>query len=115
MFIATVIVSALLALVLAGSAVAIWTRNKDVVATLDAVRVPHSWIPPLGAAKAAGAVGLVLGLFVPWIGIAAAIGAALYFAGAVIFHLRARHYELAPAGVILAMAAAALVLRVATA
>jgi hypothetical protein len=46
--------------------------------------VHRSWWPWLGTAKAAGAVGLLVGLFVPVIGIMAGIGLVLYFAGALI-------------------------------
>ncbi|MEW2529522.1 DoxX family protein [Streptomyces sp. NPDC047071] len=55
--------------------------------------VPQSWWTPLGLAKTAGALGLLTGLAVPAIGIAAAIGLILYFAGAVITVLRARSYK----------------------
>ncbi|QKG27077.1 DoxX family protein [Actinomadura verrucosospora] len=55
--------------------------------------VPESWWPWLGAAKAAGAIGLLVGLAVPAIGIAAGIALILYFAGAVITVLRARSYK----------------------
>lgn len=55
--------------------------------------VPQSWWTPLGSAKAVGALGLIAGLFVPAIGVAAAIGLILYFAGAVITVLRARSYK----------------------
>ena len=51
-------------------------------------RVPHSWLPFLGGALAAGALGLLAGLFVPLVGILAATGLVLYFVGALIAHLR---------------------------
>lgn len=50
-------------------------------------RCVTSW---LGAAKAAGAAGLLAGLFVPAIGVAAGAGLVLYFAGAVVTVIRAR-------------------------
>ncbi|WP_246083539.1 DoxX family protein [Nonomuraea diastatica] len=40
---------------------------------------PRSWWPWLGAAKAAGAAGLLVGLFVPVIGVMAAICLVAYF------------------------------------
>ncbi|MEW2529765.1 DoxX family protein [Streptomyces sp. NPDC047071] len=55
--------------------------------------VPQSWWTLLGLAKAAGALGLLIGLAVPAIGVAAAIGLILYFGGAVITVLRARSYK----------------------
>ncbi|GAA2209015.1 DoxX family protein [Nonomuraea monospora] len=69
-------------------------RRADFVAEpLVAYGVPESWWPWLGAAKAAGAVGLLVGLAVPAIGIAAGIGLVLYFLGAVVTALRARSYK----------------------
>ncbi|HEX6425227.1 MAG TPA: DoxX family protein [Acidimicrobiales bacterium] len=55
-----------------------------------------SWWPWLGAAKAAGAAGLLVGLLVPAIGVAAGVGLALYFTGAVITVARARWYSHLP-------------------
>lgn len=55
--------------------------------------VPSSWWPWLGTAKAAGAAGLLAGLYIPVIGAVAAIGLVLYFIGAVGTVLRARVYR----------------------
>ncbi|MFC0842778.1 MULTISPECIES: DoxX family protein [Streptomyces] len=55
--------------------------------------VPRSWWTLLGLAKAAGAAGLLVGLAVPGIGLAAGIGLVLYFLGAVVAVLRARSYK----------------------
>lgn len=52
--------------------------------------VPRSWWPWLGAAKAAGAAGLIVGLLVPPVGVAAAIGLVLYYLGAVLTVARAK-------------------------
>ncbi|MEU4076169.1 DoxX family protein [Streptomyces venezuelae] len=52
---------------------------------------------------------------VPALGGAAAIGVALYFLGALITHLRAKDYEIAPVVIITLLAIAALVLRTASA
>ena len=51
--------------------------------------VPTSWLPILGVLKAAGAIGLLCGLAVPLIGVAAGVGLTLFFIGAIITHLRA--------------------------
>jgi len=58
--------------------------------------VPRSWWFWLGTAKAMGAAGLLVGLFVPIIGVLAGIGLVLYFAGAVITQVRARWYRHIP-------------------
>lgn len=79
------------------SAVSVFIRAKWVVEPIRSYGVPESWWNWLGTAKAAGAVGLVAGLFVPVIGPiigrAAGIGLILYFTGAVITVLRARAYS----------------------
>ncbi|GAA3097129.1 hypothetical protein GCM10020254_48070 [Streptomyces goshikiensis] len=59
-------------------------------------RPPQGWWTRLGAAKAAGAAGLLLGLFVPVIGAVAAVALVLYFTGAVITVIRARSYAHIP-------------------
>jgi DoxX-like family len=53
----------------------------------------HSWLFTLGALKAAGAVGLLAGISVPPIGVAAAIGLVLFFVGAIAVVVRARWYS----------------------
>ncbi|MFI8340174.1 DoxX family protein [Streptomyces sp. NPDC085639] len=112
MFIAYAVVGALLALTLTASATFTLQRNDRIVANMQKVRVPDSWLPRLAALKAAGAIGLVAGLWVTPLGVAAAVGVTLYFVGAVIAHLRAKDYELAPAAVLTLVAAAALTLRI---
>ncbi len=62
--------------------------NSQIAINMDRVGVPHSWMIPLGILKAAGALGLLIGIFVPSIGIAAAVGLVLFFVGAIITHLR---------------------------
>lgn len=101
---------AVTAVVNAFFAIADLARARFVLANSTAVRVPPSWLPMLGAAKGAGAVGLVLALFgVPVVGPAAATGLVLFFVGAVVAHVRARvfHTIAFPAG-LLALAAGAL-------
>jgi hypothetical protein len=86
------------------------------IANMDRLRVPHSWLTPLGILKAAGAAGLLVGFAVPWIGVAAAAGLVLFFLGAIVFALRARWFAHIPFPASwMALAVAALVLRVLTA
>ncbi|MGV9379623.1 DoxX family protein [Nonomuraea sp. NPDC003707] len=68
-------------------------RAEWVVKPLTDYGVPRSWWTWLGAAKAAGSVGVLAGLFVPVVGVLAGIGLVLYFAGAVVTVLRARSYS----------------------
>ena len=69
----------------------------------------HAWRP-----QSSRALGLLVGIRVPLIGIAAAVGLVLFFVGAIITHLRARDYSFGLAAVFLLLAVAALVLRVAS-
>ena len=59
------------------------------------------------------ALGLLIGIYVPWIGIAAAAGLTLFFVGAIIIHLRGRDYSFGFAVVFLLLAVVALVMRLA--
>ena len=91
------IVVTLLGAALAGfSAGSLFSHAKWVVQPLTQYSVPRSWWPWLGTAKAVGAAGLLVGLFVPVIGVIAGIGLVLYFAGAVITVVRARWFSHIP-------------------
>ncbi|MFD4180867.1 DoxX family protein [Rhodococcus sp. NPDC058514] len=114
MFAAYAVVAVVLALALAGSAYLAFTRDERLVGTLAKLGVPDSWLTRLALAKFAGAVGLVVGLAIPTIGIAAALGVVLYFVGAVVMHLRARDFAIVPPVVLCLAGVAALVLRVAS-
>jgi hypothetical protein len=93
MSIAFTVVTVAAALWVGFSAVSVFARATWVVEPLAAYGVTASWWPWLGTAKAAGSVGLIAGLFVPAVGVAAGIGLVLYFTGAVITVLRARSYS----------------------
>ena len=82
---------------------------ESVKVVADRVRVPRSWMVPLGVALACGAVGLLVGLLVPVIGIAAGTGLVLYFVGALTAHLRAGDRRVGGAVFFLLLSAAALV------
>jgi hypothetical protein len=88
-----VVVTIVAATMIAFSAVSVFARAAWVVQPLTDYGVPRSWWPCLGTAKAAGAAGLLVGLFVPVIGVMAGIGLVLYFTGAVVTVLRARRYS----------------------
>lgn len=62
---------------------------RFVLDTADQVRVPRTWLPALGAAKLAGAAGLVIGLLgLRGVGVAAAAGLVLFFVGAITRHVQ---------------------------
>ena len=91
MFVAYAILAILLALMLVFSARSKLVKNEQVVEIIHSkVGVPMTMFPFLAACEIAGAIGLLIGLVYPPVGIAAAIGVALYFIGAVIAHLRVR-------------------------
>ena len=107
-----VLVTLVTVLANAGIAAADFVRAEFVVANSAAVRVPPSWLPLLGALKAAGAAGLLLGLLgVPVLGVAAAAGLVVFFMGAVLAHVRARVFSsIAVPATFLALALASLAL-----
>jgi len=112
MNVAYIVVTLPTATLTAGIAIADFIPAGFVVANSAEVMVPRSWLPALGAAKLAGAVGLVVGLLgLPALGIAAAAGLVLFFVGAVVTHLRARVlYNIAFPGAYLCLSAASLAL-----
>ncbi|MEU9112252.1 DoxX family protein [Streptomyces sp. NPDC048483] len=79
----------------------------------DKMGVPRSWMRPLGTLLAAGAIGLAVGVVVPWLGAFAAAGLVLYFLGAFGAHLRARDHHFGGWAVFFCLAVAALVLNLA--
>jgi hypothetical protein len=109
-----VVVTIITIVVNAGIAMADFARAKFVLANSAEVGVPPSWLPMLATLKAAGAVGLLLGLLgVRFVGIAAAIGLVLFFIGAVAAHIRARvYYSIAFPGAYLLLAIASFVLAI---
>lgn len=111
MFIAYAIVAIVLSLALLGSAAGKLTKNPKATEALAAVGVPEARWPVLAGLEVAGAIGLIIGLWVPALGVAAGIGVVLYFIGAVVAHLRADDSNLGPALALGLVAVAAVVLR----
>jgi len=89
---AYVIVTLVAAAMVGFSAGSVLLHARWVVEPLADYGVPRSWWPWLGAAKTAGALGLAAGVFVPVLGVVAAICLVLYFLGAMITVLRARFW-----------------------
>lgn len=114
MFIATVIVSALVALAALGSGLGKLTKNPQAIEPLKAVGVPDSWPPLLGSLEVAGGLGVIVGLWWAPIGIAAAAGLSLYFLGAIVAHVRAKDPKFQPAAGLFVLSVVALVLRIVT-
>src|SRR3954452_22573455 len=117
MFIALVITTALLALIAVNSAVMKLRKNEQVVAIIGGtVGVPAGYFPVLAALEIAGAIGIVAGLWLLPLGIAAATGLTAYFIGAMGGHLRVHDTKhLTMPLVPLVLSIAVLVLRIVTA
>jgi hypothetical protein len=81
---------------------------QSVKLVADRVGVSHRWMLPLGTVLAAGAIGLLVGLALPPLGLAAAIGLVLYFICAIGAHVRARDRGVGGAVFFLILAACAL-------
>ena len=112
MTIALIIVAALLGLAAAGSGVSKLTKQSLSMESCAHVGVKAEFVPVLALLELAGALGLVAGIWIAPLGIAAAVGLALYFLGAVIAHLRIhdKPADFAPAFVLFALAVATVVL-----
>ncbi|MFI7680050.1 DoxX family protein [Actinophytocola sp. NPDC049390] len=93
------------------AAVADFLHARFVLNNAAQLDLPSAWVPALGALKAAGAAGLLLGLVgVPLIGTAAAAGLVLFFVGAVGIHVWKRiFHNIAYPAVFLALATGVLV------
>ncbi|NNH73467.1 DoxX family protein [Nocardia uniformis] len=108
------IVGVIAALWIGFSSFSLLSRKSFVVEPLIEYGVPQAWWNLLGIAKGAGALGLIVGFVIPAIGIAAAIGLILYFAGAVGATLRVGSYKTTPFPLLyMAPAIATLVLQLA--
>lgn len=115
MFLATVIVSILLAALLAFAAIRKLSHRQEVVQTYIRAGVPEDKLDYLAMILLAGAAGVILGLFWAPIGVAAGVGVICYFLVAIASHIRAGDAGHLPTPLAIAViAAAALTLRIAT-
>lgn len=96
MFTAYVVVTVLAVAANTYAAAVDFARVDWLIANMTELGIPHSQLFPLGALKAAGALGLLVGFAVPEIGLAAAVGLVLYFVGAVLTVVRARCWDQIP-------------------
>ncbi|MFB7369677.1 DoxX family protein [Streptomyces sp. NPDC056222] len=108
MFAAYLVVTLLTSAINGLAAVANFIGHEYPKSQADKLRVPRSWMRPLGALLAAGALGLAAGFAVPVLGTLAAAGLVLYFLGAFCAHLRVRDYQLGPWAVFFSLPVAAL-------
>jgi hypothetical protein len=94
MFAAYIIITALAAVANIYAAANDFIRPKWLLGNMNQLGVPESSLPILGALKAAGAAGLLVGIGVPLIGVLAAAGLTLFFIAALITHIRAHDTSL---------------------
>lgn len=59
----------------------------------EIVGVPLRYFPLLAACELVGALGLVLGIFWPLLGVVAGVALVLYFMGAIVSHLRVGDFK----------------------
>lgn len=109
MHVLAIIASILLLIALAGSAVAKLRGQQQVSGMLVGLGIPRPLIPVLAVVELVIAVALLIGLFAWGVGLAGAIAATIYFAGAVGLHLVRRDRNLAPAVVLLALSVLTLI------
>jgi len=88
MYITHIVITVLAALLYGYAATLNFIGAESVKVVADRVDVSQKWMIPFGALLTSGAVGLALGLIVPALGIAAAIGLVLYFICALSAHIR---------------------------
>ena len=106
------ILASLIVLATAGSAVAKLMKAPQLIESMGHVGVKPGLFPILALLEIAGAAGIILGIWLPILGQAAAVGVVLYFVGAVISHVRVKSgvKDAAPALVILVLAIATAIL-----
>jgi DoxX-like family len=115
MFVASAIVSLVLAAALAFAAIRKFSHRPEVVRSYNRVGVPEERLNLLALILLAAAAGLVVGLWWAPLGIAAAVGAIVYFALALAAHIRASDLEnIATPAIIELFAVASLALRLTT-
>lgn len=93
MFTAYVVVTVLATAIYAYAAYVDFTSADWVLENMTSYGVPQSWLFLLGVLKAAGALGLLVGIGIPLIGAAAAVGLVAYFIGAIVTVMHARCYS----------------------
>jgi DoxX-like family len=86
MFVACALVTVVAAAADPYAATNAFMRPTWLLATMTKLGVPESWITKLDLLKAAGAVGLLVGIGVPLVGTAATVGLILYFVAAILAH-----------------------------
>lgn len=103
------LVTTLAALMNGYAAILSLTGARSVEAVADRLELSRQLMRPFGIVLAAGSLGLLAGIAVPALGVAAAVGLIVYFICALMAHLRARDTAIGGASFFLVVAMAALV------
>ena len=115
MHVTLVVISALLAVAFLGSGGFKLVGAKQSLQMRDQLLVGAQLWRVVGALEVAGALGLAAGFVAPVLGIAAAVGLALLMVGGIVTHARAQDLRNAgPAALLLLLAVATVVLRIAS-
>lgn len=109
MHMAAVILSLVLAVAMLASGFMKLIKAPRIVCMMEPLGVPAARLPLLGSLQIAGTIGLIAGIFLPPLGVAAAIGLVLYFAGAIVAHIRANDRAVQGAVLFLALSVATLI------
>jgi hypothetical protein len=81
----------------------------------EMVGVPMKFFPHLAACEIAGALGLIIGIGSPPLGVLAGSGLVLYFIGAIVSHLRVGDFKgIGAAAFMFGLSVASVALRIAT-
>jgi uncharacterized membrane protein YphA (DoxX/SURF4 family) len=88
------VVTVIVAAMVAFSGVMKIRRHPRAVSIIhETIGVPLKYFPLLALCEISGALGLVLGIFWPLVGVAAGVFLALYFIGAILSHLRVHDFS----------------------
>jgi hypothetical protein len=116
MGVAYLAITVVFASIVAFSGIGKLRRDRHIVRVVhEVVGVPLRYLPWLAGCELAGALGLIIGIWWPWLGVAAGSGLAIYFLGAVVSHVRVGDWKgIGPALFLLFLAVGALALRLRT-
>lgn len=91
MTIALVIFGSLLTFAAIGSAISKLVKVPDVMTAMASVGVKPNQVPVLAALEIAGGLGIIAGIWLPDLGALSAACLVLYFAGALVSHMKKKH------------------------
>jgi uncharacterized membrane protein YphA (DoxX/SURF4 family) len=91
MTIALIIFGSLLAFAAIGSAISKLKQVPDVMAAMEKVGVKPNQIPVLAFLEIAGGLGVIAGIWVPFLGLVSSAALVLYFVGALYSHFSRSH------------------------